>query len=168
MHTRAVQIVFTLICLVLAAAAQELVPSFGGAKTPVLVLFAIYTAIRPARRWMLVAMAAGAFEDALNVSPVPCCTFFALFAATGAHFLRPFANDASPVWTGICAAMVAAPVHELWISTWGVLPPGCSVIVRFFASALPAAIAGALIFAVLPSAERRAGFDGPAPERRPR
>ena len=146
MHTRAVQILFTLICLVLAAAAQELVPSFGGTKAPVLLLFALYTAFRPARRWMFVALAAGALEDALNASPVPCCTFFALLAATGAHFLRPFA----------------------WISTWGMLPPGCSVIVRFFASALPAAAAGALIFAVLPSAEHRAGFEGHVQERRPR
>ena len=168
MHTRAVQILFTLICLVLAAAAQELVPSFGGTKAPVLLLFALYTAFRPARRWMFVALAAGALEDALNASPVPCCTFFALLAATGAHFLRPFANDLSPIWTGVCAAMVAAPIHELWISTWGVLPPGCSVIVRFFASALPAAAAGALIFAVLPSVEHRAGFEGHVQERRPR
>lgn len=168
MQTRAVQILFTLICLVLAAAAQELVPSFGGTKAPLLLLFAIYTALRPARRWMLVALASGAIEDALNGSPVPCCTFFALLAATCSHFLRPSAAELSPAWTGVCAAMVAAPVHELWISTWGVLPPGCSTIVRFFASALPAAAAGALVFAFLPSAERRAGFDGPVPERRPR
>ena len=131
-------------------------------------LVALYTAFRPARRWMFVALAAGALEDALNASPVPCCTFFALLAATGAHFLRPFANDLSPIWTGVCAAMVAAPIHELWISTWGMLPPGCSVIVRFFASALPAAAAGALVFAALPAAERMIGFAIPAAGRRTR
>ncbi len=167
-QTRAVQILFTLICLVLAAAAQDLVPSFGGTKTPALLLFALYTAFQPTRRWILVALTAGAFEDALNGSPTPCCTFFALLAATGAHFLRPFAAELSSAGVGACAAMVTAPIHELWLSAWGVLPPGCPALVRFFASALPAAAAGALIFAALPAAERLAGFAGPAPERRPR
>ena len=68
MQTRAVQILFTLICLVLAAAVQELVPSFGGTKTPALLLFALYTAFQPTRRWILVALTAGAFED-----PPPVC-----------------------------------------------------------------------------------------------
>jgi len=167
-QTRAVQFLFTLICLVAAATAQELVPSFGGTKTPVLLLFALYTAFRPARRWMLVALASGAFEDALNGNPTPCCTFFALLAATGAHFLRPFALDLSPAGVGACAAMASAPIHELWISTWGVLPPGCPALVRFFASALPAAAAGALIFTALPAIERLAGFAGPVLDRRPR
>ena len=64
--TRAVQICFTLICLVAAAAMQELLPAFGGAKTPMLAVFAVYTAFRPSRNWILVAVAAGALEDALN------------------------------------------------------------------------------------------------------
>ena len=168
MQTRAVQITFTLICLVLAAAAQELVPTFGGTKTPFLALFAVYTALRPSRSWMPVALAAGAFEDALNGSPTPCCTFFALLAATGAHFLRPVTYDLPPAGVGACAAMVAAPVRELWLSTWGALPPGCPVLVRFFASALPAAAAGALVFAALPAAERMIGFAIPAAGRRTR
>ena len=168
MQTRAVQITFTLICLVLAAAAQELVPAFGGTKTPFLALFAVYTALRPSRSWLPAALAAGAFEDALNGSPTPCCTFFTLLAAMAAHFLRPVAHDLPAAGVGACVAMVAAPMHELWLSAWGVLPPGCPVLVRFFASALPAAAAGALVFAVLPAAERRTGFTVPAPERRPR
>ena len=166
MQTRVVQFLFSLICLVLAAAVQELVPSFGGTATPALVLFALYTAFQPSRRWLLVSLAAGAFEDALNGSPTPCCTFFTLLAATAAHFLRPVAHGLPAAGVGACAAMVAAPIHELWLSAWGVLPPGCPVLVRFFASALPAAAAGALIFAALPAAERRAGFTMPAPERR--
>jgi len=166
-QTRVVQFIFTLICLVLAAAVQELVPSFGGTATPALVLFALYTAFQPSRRWMLVSLAAGAFEDALNGSPTPCCTFFTLLAATAAHFLRPVTHDLPAAGVGACAAMVAAPIHELWLSAWGVLPPGCPMLVRFFASALPAAAAGALIFVTLPAAERRTGFTISAPERRP-
>ena len=168
MQTRAVQILFTLICLVVAAAAQELVPSFGGTKTPALALFALYTAFQPSRRWILVSLVAGAFEDALNGCPIPCCTFFTLLAATGAHFLRPIAQNFPPAGVGACAAMTAAPIRELWLSTWGVLPPGCPMLVRFFASALPAAAAGALVFVILPAAERLAGFTVPTPERRRR
>ena len=168
MQTRAVQITVTLTCLVLAAAAQELVPTFGGTKTPFLALFAVYTALRPSRSWMPAALAAGAFEDALNGSPTPCCAFFTLLAATGAHFLRPVARTLPSAGVGACVAMVAAPIHELWLSAWGVLPPGCSALVRFFASALPAAAAGALLFAALPAAERLAGLTVRLDERRPR
>ena len=166
MQTRAVQITFTLICLVLAAAAQELVPAFGGTKTPFLALFAVYTALRPSRSWMPAALAAGAFEDALNGSPTPCCTFFTLLVATGAHFIRPIVHDLPPAGVGACAAMVTAPMRELWLSIWGALPPGCPLLVRFFASALPAAAVGALMFAVLPAAERVVGFSIPETGRR--
>ena len=157
-----------LICLVAAAAAQELVPTFGGTKTPMMVLFAVYTAFRPSRSWIPVAVAAGAFEDALNGNPTPCCTFFTLLATTGAHFLRPIVYDLPPSSVGVCAAMVVAPIRELWLSIWGALPPGCPVLVRFFASALPAAVAGALVFAALPAAERLVGFTMPVTRRRQR
>lgn len=168
MQTRTVQILFTSLCLVAAAALQELLPSFGGTKPPMLALFAIYTALQPSRQWISVAIAAGAFEDALNGSVVPCCMFFDLLAATGAHFLRPVTRDLPPAGVGAGAAIVAAPVHELWLAIWSVLPPGCSAFVRFFASALPAAAAGVAAFLLLPMAERASGFSGHAPERRPR
>lgn len=167
MQTKTVQIIFTFICLVVAAAAQELVPSFCGTKTPLLAVFALYTAFQPGRNWLVTSLAAGAFEDALNGSPTPCCTFFTLFAATGAHFLRPFAQKLAPAAVGSCLAATAAPIHELWLMTWGLLPPDCPLLVRFFASILPAAAAGALFFAALPVAERMAGLSLSEPERKP-
>ena len=167
MQTKSVQIIFTLICLVVAAAAQELVPSFCGTKAPLLVVFALYTASQQERRWLFVSLAAGAIEDALNGSPTPCCTFFSLFAATGAHFLRPFVQKLASVGVGACLAAVAAPIHELWLMTWDILPPNCPLLVRFFASILPAAALGALVFAVLPAAERVAGLSLPETERGP-
>ena len=168
MQASVVQILFTLICLVIAAAAQELVPTFGGTKTPFLALVAVYTALRPSRSWMPVALAAGAFEDALSGTPTPCCTFFTLLVATGAHFIRPIVHDLPPAGVGACAAMVTAPMRELWLSIWGALPPGCPLLVRFFASALPAVAAGALVFAALPAAEHVIGFTLPAAGRRQR
>lgn len=167
MQTKTVQIIFTLICLVVAAAAQELVPSFCGTKAPLLVVFALYTASQQGRGWLFVSLAAGAIEDALNVSPTPCCTFFTLFAAMSAHFLRPFVQKLAPAAVGACLAAAAAPIHELWLMTWDILPPNCPLLARFFASILPAAAVGALVFAVLPGAERMAGLSLPASERRP-
>ena len=166
MQTRAVQICFTLLCLVAAAAMQELLPAFGGTKAPMLVVFAVYTAFRPSRSWIAVAVAAGALEDALNGNPSLCGTCFALLAATGAHFARAFEYDMPQAAVGAIAAAIAAPVHEIWLSTWGALPPECPLFVRFCASALPAAVAGALAFALLPAAEAFAGFDGPQSGRR--
>ena len=167
MQTKTVQIIFTLICLVVAAAAQELVPSFCGTKAPLLVIFGLYTASQQGRGWLFASLTAGAIEDALNVSPTPCCTFFTLFAAMGAHFLRPFVQKLAPAAVGASLAAVAAPIHELWLMTWDILPPNCPLLVRFFASILPAAAVGALVFAVLPGAERMAGLSLSASERRP-
>ncbi len=168
MQTRAVQICFTLLCLVVSAAMQELLPSFGETKPPLLAIYAIYVAFQPSRRWILVAVAAGAFEDALNGTPSLCCTCFALLAATAAHFARMFEYGMHKAGIGAMAAVVAAPVREIWMSTWGVLSAGSPILIRFCASALPAAIAGALVFACLPALETAVGFSGPPPERRPR
>lgn len=177
---RAVQIAFIVLCLVLGAAVQEMLPSFGGAKAPVLALIALHAAFRnddstrpggaaePSARWLAVACAAGAFEDALNGFPVVCCLLFTLLACTAARFARPFVHELPHPVTGLASAMVAAPLHELWLSVWGVLGSGSSLVIRFFASALPAALVGVLVFTLLPCAERHAGFDGPEPERRPR
>ena len=64
------------------------------------------------------------------------------------------------------AVMAAAPLHEIWLSVWGVAGDDPAPLVRFFASALPAAPTGALVFALLPVVERLVGFDGPEAEGR--
>lgn len=177
--TRAVQICFSLICLVLGAAVQEMLLSFGGAKAPVLALVALYAAFREddvsprpgaprvhSQGWIAIALMAGALEDALNCVPSGCCTLFTLLASTAARFARPFVHGLPPAATGLAAAMVSAPLHELWLAGWGALGPETPLLVRFFASALPAAAAGALLFTILPSLEHHIGYVTPGTEGR--
>ena len=181
MKSSVVQIVFVLVCTVLAAALQDMLPSFGGAKPPVLAMLVLgwvlfdrrargrdrSAASRPVilEPWIPAALLAGAFEDALSGFPTGCASGFLLLAGAGARLLRPATTMFTPSALGLVAAMVAAPCHELWLGMWGVAGDDPSGLVRFFASTLPAAPTGAILFALLPRLMRRAGFHGPLAER---
>ena len=58
---------------------------------------------------------------------------------------------------GLVVAAVFAPLQEAWLGAWGTYGGGSSF-VRFVASALPAAVTGALLFWILPRIERFAGL----------
>ena len=174
MKTELVQIVFFTIVLVLAASAQEIAPAFGGAKPPFLLLVALCEALRPepipspatARRgkrhgfrWLVVAIAAGAFADALDVLPFGCMAVFAVFACAFVRFARTAMNSLPPALVGLVVGAIAAPCQEAWLNLW--LPSGSeSVLVRFFASAPVAAAAGTALFALAPRIARSVGLDG--------
>ncbi len=182
MKTRAVQFLFVLLCTTLAAALQDMLPAFGGAKPPLLLALALRGAFAEAPsgardraaddaapfalRWVFAALAAGAFEDALSAFPLGCATGFFLLAGGAARVLRGAARVWTPPALGLVAVTAAAPLHEVWLSVWGVADGDAALLVRFFASALPAAPTGALVFALLPFAERLVGFDGPEAEGR--
>lgn len=183
MKTRAVQILLVLLCTTLAAALQDMLPAFGGAKPPLLLAFALHGAFTQASpaprdradggrppfvlRWICAALAAGAFEDALSAFPLGCATGFFLLAGVAARCLRALVRGWTPAALGLVAVTAAAPLHEIWLSVWGVAGDDPAPLVRFFASALPAAPAGALVFALLPLVERLVGFEGPEAEGRP-
>lgn len=182
MKTRIVQILFIFLCTVLAAAVQDMLPSFGGAKPPLLLALTLYWAFSEstgksrdrnagktrsiAVHWILAAFITGAFEDALSEFPFGCATGYFLLAGAAARFFRPFVHSFSLMTLGLVALMAAAPFHEVWLSVWGVAGTDPSALVRFFASALPAAPTGALVFAALPLGEQFVGFHGPRPEGR--
>ena len=182
MKTRIVQILFIFLCTALAAAAQDMLPSFGGAKPPLLLALPLYWAFseppvdvraRSDRKrsalalcWVIAAFLGGAFEDALSEFPLGCATGFFLLAGSAARLSRPATLSLSPPALGLVSLMVAAPFHEVWLSVWGVAGADPSVLVRFFASALPAAPTGLLLFALLPYGEQAVGFDLPRPEGR--
>ena len=182
MKTRCVQILFIFLCTVLAAAVQDMSPSFGGAKPPLLLAMTLYWAFSEsigdtrdrnagkrhafAVRWIFAAFVTGAFEDALSEFPLGCATGYFLLAGAATRFFRPFVQTFSSLTLGLMALMVAAPLHEVWLSVWGVAGTEPTALVRFFASALPAAPTGALIFAGLPLGEQFVGFHGPRVEGR--
>lgn len=177
MKTKIVQILFIFLCTVLAAAAQDMLPSFGGTKPPLLLALTLYWAFSEstrhtrertsdkkrtfAVRWILAAFITGAFEDALSEFPLGCATGYFLLAGAAARFIRPFVTTLSLVTLGLVALMASAPFHEVWLSVWGVADTSAAALVRFFASALPAAPTGALVFAILPLCEQFVGFHGP-------
>ena len=174
MKTRFVQIAFVLVSTVLAAALQDMLPAFGGAKPPVLTALVLAWALleplprehgadkQPfyAQRWIPVALLAGAFEDALSGFPTGCATGFLLLAGATARLLWPVTRMLSPSALGLVATVTAASCHELWLCMWGVAGDDPSGLVRFFAAALPAAPTGVLVFALLPRLTSLSGFHG--------
>lgn len=181
MKTELVQIVFFTFALVLAAAVQETVPSFGGSKPPLLLLAALCVSLRPdpppdpesARSrhrmrnfgWLAVAVAAGTFADALDMLPFGCMAVFAAFACAAARLVRDAVANVPFALTGLVTGALAAPCQEIWLDLW--LPSGSeTTLVRFFASAPAAAAAGAVIFSSAPRIVRLIGLDGiPSSER---
>ncbi len=165
-----VQIVFTLAAVIVLAAAQDMLPAFCGTKAPLLMLFVLQSAFDEPRRnlrqnerftlprWLPTAVLAGAFEDALSGFPAGCSMAFMPLAGLAARFMRSTADGLPAALVGLASATVAAPLHELWMAVWDVLSPDSAPAVRFFASALPAAPAGAALFAALPALRRHAGF----------
>ena len=121
MKTSVVQIVFVLISTVFAAAVQDMWPTFGGVKPPLLLALVMHWAVlrRPAERshregppfyaarWIPAAIFAGAFEDALSGFPSGCATGCFLLAGAAARFTR--------------AAWPETPPRGWWIITrlWG-------------------------------------------------
>ena len=178
MKTELVQIVFFTFALVLAAAVQEMTPSFGGAKPPFLLLVALAAAVRPdpvppsgaAHRakgrhhfgWLLVALAAGAFADALDELPFCCMAVFAVFACAAARLAREAVLPLPGMLAGLVIGALAAPCQEAWLNLW--MPPGSApAMVRFFASAPAAAAVGAVLFHYVPRIAGAIGLDGMQP-----
>ena len=177
MKTRFVQIVFTLVVTILGAALQDMLPSFGGTKPPVLLAMTLSLVFSEpeadmrdrrtaapffANGWIPMALLAGAFEDALSGFPTGCAVGFIVLAGATARLFRSMARFYPPLVCGLVATMAAAPCHELWLCMWGVVGNAPSGFVRFFASALPAAPTGALIFMLMPWLARITGFHGVA------
>lgn len=174
--TRIVQMVFALVSTVIAAALQEMLPSFGGTKPPILLCLALLWAyVERSRddrdsqteklaffsaRWIPAAILAGAFEDALSEFPTGCATGFFILAGAAVGLLRQAIRMLQPSARGLVIAVAAAPLHELWLNMWGVVGDDPSGLVRFFASTLPAAPTGALLFWIFPRLIHLAGVNG--------
>lgn len=175
-RTNLLQSAFIFTVVVVVAAFQDMLSSFGGAKAPLLLLAVLHWAFTEPRRntrrsaptevpyWIPAAILAGIFEDALSGFPLGCAVSFMVLAGVAARFIRRTVTDIPPAFLGLTAAILAAPLHELWLAVWGMIGDTPSLTVRFFASAFPAAPAGALMFIVLPFLELHTGFKGVHPD----
>ena len=106
-----VQFLFLLILLLVSAAAEELLPVFGGVGFPL--LLAAVMAVSPRQRILaavFTAVGAGALEDALAALPPLASIGFFTFAALTARkrdFPQPALIVLFPLytlWAGMCAA----------------------------------------------------------------
>jgi hypothetical protein len=172
MKTEIVQTAFVAICLVLLAALQDMLPSgAGGAKFPLVQVFALYIAIAdPPRtderrqraprsvRWAWTAGGAGYLMESLSGLPLGSCIGFMLPVCALAHMARAIVpSDLAKPLLGIAAAAAYMPLQEAWLAAWD-STGGDSAVVRFFVSIVQAALAGAVLFPLLPLAERFAGL----------
>ena len=171
MKTDLVQIAFVATSLVALAALQDMLPSgAGGAKVPLVQVFALYVALagpsgleekRPRAprsfRWAWTAAAAGYLMEALSGLPPFSCIGFMVPVCALAHTLRAIAPPdlATPI-LGMAAAAAYTPLQEAWLAAWSA--GGDSAVVRFFVSLVLAAFAGAALFPILPAVERFAGL----------
>lgn len=175
-RTNLLQSAFIFAVVVVVAAFQDMLPSFGGTKAPLLLLAVLHWAFTEPRRnkrrsapaelpyWIPAAILAGVFEDALSGFPLGCAVSFMVLTGVAARFIRKTVTDIPPAFLGLTAAILAAPLHELWLAVWGMVGDTPSLTVRFFASAFPAAPAGAAIFIVLSFLEHHTGFKGVTPD----
>ena len=178
MKTNLVQFFFILLCIVIASALQDLWPTFGGVKPPVLLATVLHWAysrsadVEPGRRregrthhliecWLPAAAVAGFAEEALSNFPNGCIIGFFLLAGLAVRLQCEYLNTMHPAVAGGIVVTVAASIHELWLTVWGVVGDDPAPFIRFFSASLPAAVTGALVFACLPRLERAVGFDGP-------
>ena len=174
MKTDLVQTAFVAISLVILAALQDMLPSgAGGAKVPLVQVFALYVALfgpsgiderRPPRelRWGCTAGAVGYLMEALSGLPPCSCIGFMVLICAFARMLRSMApRDLAKPLLGMAAAIAYVPLQEAWLAAWGA--GGDSAVVRFFTSLLLAALAGAVLFPLLFAVERLAGLREEAP-----
>ena len=171
MKTDLVQIAFVAVSLVILAALQDMIPpAAGGAKVPLVQVFALYVALsgpsgleekRPRAprsfRWAWTAAAAGYLMEALSGLPPFSCIGFMLPVCALARMLRAIAtSDLAKPLLGMAAAVAYTPLQEAWLAAWSA--GGDSAVVRFFVSLVLAALGGAALFPLLPLIERFAGL----------
>jgi len=143
------QLVLYAVALVVGGAVEELLPKCFGVGFPVLLAFAVSVAARKsAVALVLVALAAGAFEDALSSLPTMASPCFFLAVAAAVWRTR-FAKS---------ALILSYPLYQVWLK---LVVPGLddSLVLRFL-MAVP--VAALMAFSAVPLfawLERKAAVD---------
>lgn len=149
MNNNLVHLVLGLLVVTVLGAAEELAPKVLGVGFPFLLAAVQYAAARrPVPAFVVFALAAGAFEDAL--SDLPPMTSVSFFLATAALVH----------WCDLprTAILLTFPIYQLWLAVW--LPSlGGGIFSRILLS-VPFGLVTALVTtALLALVERKAALD---------
>jgi len=141
---------FYLIVLVSGGALEEILPKMSGVGVPILLAWTLFAAAhRSAPTVVVLAIAAGAFEDAL--SDLPLLTSVSFFVVAALAVNRVCGGQRR---TALPALMVAYPLYRAWL--WLVVGGG-----GLGQTVLPAvlmALAAAVVVALFAWCERRAAI----------
>lgn len=147
MKSDIVKFLFLLTVLVFACAAEMCLPEFGGVGFPVLLTVTILASRGSGKiSWILTAVAAGAFEDAVSSLPFASSISFFLLTAFGVRVAG------APV----AVTVLAYPFFQLWA---GVLSPGGNSFGRFAVAFPMAALTLAVVTPLFGFFRRKVGLD---------
>ena len=142
-----VQFAFIVLALAVGGALEDMLPSIGSLGLPILLSLAVFFAVETRTPiWIMAAVAAGAFEEAVcSLPPGSAMVFFAAIAVAIRFFREPV------VWIA-----VAYPSYQVWLALVADVAgaPG-----RILLSVPVGAIFLSLAFVVRPRLWRKAGAD---------
>ena len=142
-----VQFAFIVVAIVLGGALEDMLPSIGSLGLPILLSLAVFFAVETKMPiWIMAAVAAGAFEEAIySLPPGSAMVFFAAIAVAIRFFREPV------VWIA-----AAYPAYQVWLA---LVADGAGASGRILLSVPVGAVFLSLAFVVLPRLWRKAGAD---------
>ena len=174
MRNSTVQILFYIALTVISAAMQDMLPSVFGIKPPVMLAVALSFALhevdvssvsrsRVSKSfgfiWMVYAFIMGSTSDALGCLPIGCDAGFFLLACLILRMIGNYVRDTPRFTLSLISLLVVVPLHETWMSAWGVVGVGTSNPFHSLLSIFPSLITGLIIFSIMPLLEKWAGLD---------
>ena len=147
MKSNVVQFAFIVVAIVLGGALEDMLPPIGSLRLPMLLSLAVFFAVETRTPiWIMAAVAAGAFEEAIcSLPPGSAIVFFAAIAVAIRFFREPI------VWIA-----VAYPSYQIWLA---LVAGGMGASGRMLLSVPVGAAFLAVALAVLPWLWRKAGAD---------
>lgn len=147
MKNNIVQFAFIVLALVFGGALEDMLPTIGTLGAPVLLSLAVFFASETRTPvWIMAAVAAGAFEEAVcALPPASAIVFFAAIAVAVRFFREPV------LWI-----VAAYPSYQIWLA---LVSDGAGALGRVLISIPFGAVCMAAALAVLPRLWRKAGAD---------
>ena len=147
MKNNLVQFAFILLALVIGGALEDMLPTIGSLGMPVLLSLAVFFSVETRTPvWILAAVAAGAFEEAVYALPPASAMVFFAAIAVAVRFLRE-----PIVWIA-----VAYPSYQAWLA---LVSDGAGALGRMLLSVPVGAVCMSAAYLILSRLWRKAGAD---------